>query len=73
MSTRPQWAVLSIALIGLSACASTQHVATRVQPEARRGTITGDSEYVARVEQIARRRGIEVKWINPPVRRVASR
>lgn len=28
-----------------------------------------DGEYVLRVEQIARRRGVGVHWVNPPLRR----
>lgn len=31
--------------------------------------ITTDNDYVARVNREAQRRGLQVQWINPPVRR----
>lgn len=69
-------AVLSISVLGLSACAGTQSVSRASPPPApaaKPGTISNDGEYITRVEQIARRRGIEVQWVNPPTKRVAVR
>lgn len=69
-----------LVLAGLSACASTgntlaQRNAVQVPAAAPAAAerIVVDSEYVATVEHIAVRRGVEVRWVNPPLRRVASR
>ena len=72
---RMHWmVVLSVATLGLSACAGTHGVSRAAPPvESRPGAITNDGAYIARVEQVARRRGIEVQWVNPPTKRVASR
>ncbi len=32
----------------------------------KRAAYSVDAAYVARVESIARQRGVEVKWVNPP-------
>ncbi|MCW5580467.1 MAG: hypothetical protein KIS72_03920 [Luteimonas sp.] len=66
--------MLSILATGLAACASTGHnIARAPSSQPAPGSIGNDSEYMGRVEQIARRRGIEVQWVNPPSKRVASR
>ena len=64
---------LALLLLALAACATTGHDIAQSPPQATPGTIDADSEYMGRVEQIARRRGIEVQWVNPPTKRVASR
>ena len=70
-------AVLSISVAGLCACAGTPQRVSQAPPPApsvdRPGAVVSDSEYIAYVERVARRRGIEVKWVNPPTKRVASR
>lgn len=58
-------ALISVAVAGVSACASMDDGRADISPEAR--TITADEAYMARVEAIARRRGIDVTWVNPPV------
>jgi len=63
MNALSRVAVLSLSAVGLVACATTDQAA-RVSPETR--TIVTDEAYMSAVEQIARRRGIEVMWINPP-------
>lgn len=74
MSRMLRMTMLSIFVSGLAACASTGHgIAQSPPPQAKLGTVSTDSEYMGRVEQIARRRGIEVQWVNPPSKRVASR
>lgn len=61
--------VIFAAALTLTACATTDdRGAVRVAPQ-RSGTIDTHHEYVARVEAIARRRGIDVQWINMPVKR----
>lgn len=68
--------VLSISVAGLCACAGTPQRVSQAPPASsadRPGSIVSDDEYVAYVDRVARRRGIEVKWVNPPTKRVASR
>lgn len=59
----------------LAACASQTPRTAQAPAEAPRlidassPRIVTDSTYVARVEREARRRGLDVEWINPPLRR----
>lgn len=55
---------VSLSVAGLAACASMDEQSARVSPQS--ATLDRDAAYVGRVEQIARRRGIEVVWVNPP-------
>ncbi len=59
-------ALISLAVAGLSACASMDDGRASLSPDTR--TIGPDEAYMSRVETIARRRGIDVTWVNPPVR-----
>lgn len=67
-----------LAVAGLAACASTRSPVATAPPSGFEGTtpartvVATDAEYVARVEHIARRRGILVQWVNPPIKRVAT-
>lgn len=49
------------ATVLLSACASGSASLTKSGHSSQ-----ADLAYVARVEQIARRRGVQVHWVNPP-------
>lgn len=75
-STAPR-AVLVAASVLLAGCATSgpsASVAPAAAPAASGDRIEQDSAYVQRVEQIAKRRGIGVTWVNPPVkRRMATR
>ena len=68
-------AISRIALIALTAslcagCAGTQERSAYVPPRAgASGTIYTDVAYMQRVEAQARARGIDVTWINPPMKR----
>jgi len=55
----------------LAGCTTDNQLA-RAAPAASSSShsIVTDSLYVARVEAIARRRGIGVTWVNPPVKRL---
>lgn len=73
MNALLRFAAAGVAVAGLTACAGTQQFAVAdAAPAARPATsqAMGDAEYVATVEYIARRRGVEVHWVNPPSRRV---
>ncbi|HEU4774564.1 MAG TPA: hypothetical protein VFS82_08630 [Lysobacter sp.] len=71
-------ALVSLSLIGLAACASMdrQSDTAAMQPGVSGSSVTGQSDisqpdirqlYIAKVERIARRRGIDVVWVNLPV------
>ncbi|VXB81021.1 conserved exported hypothetical protein [Luteimonas sp. 9C] len=59
----------------LAACASTSPPMAGAPADAPRlraidpPRISTDDDYVARVNREAQRRGLQVQWINPPVRR----
>lgn len=54
-------------LVGLAGCATTGESS---QARATPAMMQTDGAYVARVEQLARTRGIAVTWVNPPEKRV---
>lgn len=66
-------AVLLLPVLGLGACAGMQErsSAAFVPPQRAPSIMDDDELYIARVEQIARRRGIEVVWVNLPRKPVA--
>lgn len=66
MNASLRMAVLSLAVLGLAACAGTQARSTYVPEPKTPSIMDGDEEYMAYVERIARRRGIEVVWVNLP-------
>ena len=63
-------AVVSPALLLLSACASTG-TAYEKAPMQHESVVT-DTVYVAVVENIAKQRGTRVMWVNPPKKRVVE-
>lgn len=64
-------AVVSLAVLALAGCASTDERSSRVTaPDHRPGAIVTDDEYVATVEAIARRSHMDVVWVNPPKKRI---
>ena len=65
-------AAMGLCICGLAACASNQDKTTyapgtRVAPADQQ-----DDAYVARVESIARARGITVRWVNPPTKHASA-
>jgi lipoprotein NlpI len=58
----------------LAACATTFETTVDTKNEVMLAPgevrIEQDAEYVTLVEHIARRRGIQVEWVNPPSKRV---
>lgn len=73
--------VVSLSVCVLAACAGHQTKSASLAPAAsaeadsaslsrhRVDAMSRDSAYVSAVERLALRRGIEVKWVNPPDRR----
>ena len=68
-------AVLSLSVLGLAACTGVQQKSdsASVSPQRAPSIMDDDELYIARVEQIARRRGIEVVWVHVPRKPVAKR
>jgi hypothetical protein len=68
-------AMLSLTVMGLSACAGTSERSgsNYVPPQRAPSIIDDDDEYVARVEAIARRRGIDLVWVHVPRKRVEQK
>ena len=58
---------LSLGLLLLVGCASTQKTTYRdAQPRQTVGYSERDARYMSIVEDMARQRGIQVMWVNPP-------
>ncbi|NUS39196.1 MAG: hypothetical protein HOQ02_09260 [Lysobacter sp.] len=57
--------VLAVSVVVLAGCASQNKMARATVPHD-----IDDQAYIAQVEQTARTRGVEVRWINPPQKRV---
>jgi|EndMetStandDraft_4_1072995.scaffolds.fasta_scaffold696276_2 hypothetical protein len=68
MKTLLRITALSLGLLLLVGCASTQKTTYRdAQPQQQIVEYTGhDARYMAMVESMARERGIQVVWVNPP-------
>ena len=64
------FAVVSLTLLLLTACASTG-TAYEKAPMQHKSVVT-DNTYVATVEYIAKQRGTRVMWVNPPKKRIAG-
>ncbi|RNF82578.1 hypothetical protein [Montanilutibacter psychrotolerans] len=64
--------VLSLSVLGLAACASTSDRDAFVPPPHTPSLMDQDEAYIAAVERIARRRGIDVVWVNTPRRPMES-
>ena len=57
----------ALAMLSAGGCSSMHDKTAVVQP-----TVVDDAAYVARVERVDRARGIVVRWVNPPQKRVAG-
>lgn len=57
--------VLVVSAVVLAGCASQDKTARATVPHD-----VDDTAYVAQVEHSARDRGVEVRWVNPPQKRV---
>ena len=60
--------VLAVSAVVLAGCASQDQMARSTVPHD-----VDDAAYVAAVEHIARERGIDVRWVNPPQKRVPEK
>jgi outer membrane lipoprotein SlyB len=63
-------AFASLAVLGLAGCASMDERSGRVTPQRASPAFGNDAEYITQVEAVARRRYMDVVWVNPPKKRV---
>lgn len=56
----------ALALLALAGCASGGGVASVPTGD----VLVTDTAYMANVEEVARRRGVDVQWIAPPLKRL---
>ena len=75
MNTCLRVAVLTVAALGMTACTGMQQRSdvAFVPPQRSPSILDEDALYVARVEQIARRRGVDVVWVNLPRKPASQR
>jgi len=65
MNASLRMAVLSLSVLGLAACAGTE-VKTAYTAPKDPSIMDNDEAYVAYVQRVALRRGIDVVWVNTP-------
>lgn len=65
MNASLRMAVLSLSVLGLAACAGTEVRPAYTEPK-QPSIMDDDEAYIAYVERVAKRRGIEVVWVNTP-------
>ncbi len=66
MNAKLRIAVVLLPILGLAACTTMDERSTYIPSERSQSIMDNDATYVAAVERIARDRGIEVVWVNPP-------
>ncbi|HET7127178.1 MAG TPA: hypothetical protein VFI26_08830 [Lysobacter sp.] len=74
MTNRSKILALSVVAIALSACSGMQEKSTYAAESrviAPDGQVV-DASYVANVDYLAKQRGVEVRWVNMPTKRVAT-
>lgn len=74
MKVSVRMAVLSVSMLGLVACTSSGGTTSYTAPaqQYQETRLSNDDAYMARVEAYARRRGIDLTWVNPPRKIVAK-
>ncbi|MGO4223328.1 hypothetical protein AB4Y64_15910 [Lysobacter sp. TAF61] len=65
MNASLRMAVL-VSVLGLAACAGMQSRTAYVPEPKAPSIMDNDEAYIAYVERVARRRGIDVVWVNSP-------
>lgn len=65
--------MLAAVVVAVSACASTREPAAAASaPVVQPATDVVDARYMATVEYLAGKRGVSVRWVNPPIKRAAT-
>ena len=65
MNASLRMAVLSLSVLGLAACAGTEVKTAYTEPKDP-SIMDNDEAYMAYVQRVAQRRGIDVVWVNTP-------
>ena len=65
MKTIHRASLLTLAITALAGCAGMQDKSA-MNPN----QIVDDAAYIAQVEHMARNRGVSVRWVNPPQKRL---
>lgn len=60
--------MFALSMLGMGGCSSMQEKST-----VARAVDVSDDAYVARVERIAMDRGVSVRWVNPPTKRIVTK
>lgn len=68
--TRRPFLLLVLLLVLPAGCATTAVPVASTAAEGSHGDV--DRDYMARVDQIATQRGVQVRWVNPPPRKDAT-
>lgn len=55
--------MLAVAIVGMAGCSAMTN---------RKATVQVDSDRVALINAAARQRGVEVIWVNPPLKKVEA-
>lgn len=59
-------------VLALAACASQGDTRSGSAAPAATDNHRQDGTYMFTIERVARRRGVEVQWVNPPLRRASE-
>jgi hypothetical protein len=65
MVSAARTALAAVALVLLAGCAADG----TAKLNRHEGVMRNDAEYIGAVEQIAKRRGVRIVWMNPPEKR----
>lgn len=68
---RPTVLAIGLAMLAAGCATTSEPTARAMQAPADGVVIEQDSAYMQKVEQVALRRGIDVTWVHPPVKRRA--
>jgi mannose/fructose/N-acetylgalactosamine-specific phosphotransferase system component IIB len=60
--------LFALSMVAMGGCSSMQDKST-----VARSVEVDDADYVARVENMAMHRGVSVRWVNPPTKRVVTK
>jgi ABC-type sugar transport system substrate-binding protein len=71
MNTRASLCIAACAALALAGCATQSNRIATAQPQAS-NPFAVDGAYVTLVNQEARRRGVQVEWVNPPNKRART-
>ena len=72
MNAKLHRVLVAIPVLALAACASSGGMASKASPHHNPSRQVTDAEYMALVERKALSRGVDVHWVQPPLKRVVA-